>query len=721
MTPGSFKRIAATCPQDAYFGRADELGDILNTGTEGVFVGSAPGDGASELVRQAYDRMFFSAGKTIPFYFPFKEKSESRIKTARRFLYQLIVQTIAFRHGDPNIIHTLPTLDEIVKMTSLDDDAWIEPLIKLYSDDEDEEVFVNSCFSSPFRAVATGVRLIVFIDDIHFSPATAELLAEHFYGSGIKYIFAGRRRYDMHLKDAKRIILRPFEGKEGAEFVRSLSKRTGVEITDSTADLIVGQMNGNLRNIESIFSAARVNSVDLKTYKDSGSVYIDEMFNGSIRKYYDSMLDRCLGSDASRSETIEFLWDLYEHPSESETVEDWRRRTSIGKKEFEKLISRLHKNEFLDLNFGRIYPIENNAILKDQIGMLYRLEVEGEREAIVFTDVITHQLKRAPKLMSAIYRRSAAIGLKNILSTFDSQTIPTALLDFGRFRSEYQGMSDIEITERLQTETQILKLPQIVYSTFTEDIYSQIAKISLKERSAAGIGFYGGTFDEESEIVWIAAEVDSKLEASKELTEFWCDRLEMAALMGNYVSYRLWLVSSGGFSPEALEVLENRNSFGSNRKQVELLTEWLNITPKNSSADISEYEITIPMTDESELISANALEEIAKRHKFEPKTINQIKTALIEACINAAEHGLSPDGKIYQKITIDNGRIEITVSNRGLRLRDAALVKERPSDERRGWGLKLMETLMDEVKIEDVDDGTRISMVKYTTEAAAEK
>ena len=36
-----------------------------------------------------------------------------------------------------------------------------------------------------------------------------------------------------------------------------------------------------------------------------------------------------------------------------------------------------------------------------------------------------------------------------------------------------------------------------------------------------------------------------------------------------------------------------------------------------------------------------------------------------------------------------------------------------PHDGRRGWGLKLMKNLMDEVKMEQTDDGTRISMVKY--------
>jgi anti-sigma regulatory factor (Ser/Thr protein kinase) len=39
---------------------------------------------------------------------------------------------------------------------------------------------------------------------------------------------------------------------------------------------------------------------------------------------------------------------------------------------------------------------------------------------------------------------------------------------------------------------------------------------------------------------------------------------------------------------------------------------------------------------------------------------------------------------------------------------------------RRGWGLKLIEKLMDEVKVHQTDDGTSISMTKYlNTEAAA--
>jgi anti-sigma regulatory factor (Ser/Thr protein kinase) len=78
---------------------------------------------------------------------------------------------------------------------------------------------------------------------------------------------------------------------------------------------------------------------------------------------------------------------------------------------------------------------------------------------------------------------------------------------------------------------------------------------------------------------------------------------------------------------------------------------------------------------------------------------------------------LSPDRKIYQKFTVERDKIVITIANRGLRLADAKAREIEPHEGRRGWGLKLMKNLMDEVKIEQTDDGTRISMTKYLKKA----
>ena len=87
----------------------------------------------------------------------------------------------------------------------------------------------------------------------------------------------------------------------------------------------------------------------------------------------------------------------------------------------------------------------------------------------------------------------------------------------------------------------------------------------------------------------------------------------------------------------------------------------------------------------------------------------------MEACINAAEHSLSPDRKLYQKFSVEENKMVITISNRGINLpfAKAASATDEPGEGRRGWGLKLIRTLMDEVSFEQVDDGTKITMVKF--------
>jgi serine/threonine-protein kinase RsbW len=112
------------------------------------------------------------------------------------------------------------------------------------------------------------------------------------------------------------------------------------------------------------------------------------------------------------------------------------------------------------------------------------------------------------------------------------------------------------------------------------------------------------------------------------------------------------------------------------------------------------------------------VEQIARRVNFGPEAINQIKTALIEACINAAEHSLSPDRKIYQRFRVENDRLVVTVASRGvvpasLAGQNGHDVRDEKEDGRRGWGLKLIQTLMDEVEFERVDDGTQLRMTKY--------
>src|SRR3989442_9913701 len=168
-------------------------------------------------------------------------------------------------------------------------------------------------------------------------------------------------------------------------------------------------------------------------------------------------------------------------------------------------------------------------------------------------------------------------------------------------------------------------------------------------------------------------------------------------------------------------MVNHSEAYGSGHRKVELLTARIKLeATEKEGPRPDEYEMVIPMGQDTELIAAHTLEQIARRVNFRPEAINQIKTALVEACINAAEHSLSPDRKIYQRFRVEADKLVVTVASRGvvpvsLANQNGEVSEQQKPDakSRRGWGLKLIRTLMDEVEFERVDDGTQIRMVKY--------
>jgi len=203
--------------------------------------------------------------------------------------------------------------------------------------------------------------------------------------------------------------------------------------------------------------------------------------------------------------------------------------------------------------------------------------------------------------------------------------------------------------------------------------------------------------------------------------------LREIAESNNISNYRIWLISPEGFNDGALDTLAANRAIGSSRRQASMLREFLGAEIHPTAAEGVEYEMVIPVGEDTELIAAHALEEIARRHKFPSRSINQLKTALVEACINAAEHGLAPDRKIHQRFLVSDDKITISISNRGLRLTDKMAARDdrepqpmevESPDTRRGWGLNLIRGLMDDVRVEPVDDGTRITMTKFLREDA---
>jgi len=131
-----------------------------------------------------------------------------------------------------------------------------------------------------------------------------------------------------------------------------------------------------------------------------------------------------------------------------------------------------------------------------------------------------------------------------------------------------------------------------------------------------------------------------------------------------------------------------------------------------------EIFVTVPMIMDMELAVSKTAEALARFMNFSPDQADEMKHAVIEACINAIEHSSSPDRKIYLTFKLFSGRMEIRVTDHGQGFNPSAV--EKPDirkkmvsgSRKRGWGLTLMKNLMDDVRIESGVPGTTIIMIK---------
>ncbi|MEQ1603448.1 MAG: ATP-binding protein [Pyrinomonadaceae bacterium] len=724
------KRIFARTDQTDFVGRAshvERLLKIAERGSGGLVLLATPSVGSSELLRHVYDRLFIEQDETIPFYFEIRKSDRTAQNAAVRFLREFLLQTVAFRRCDSRIIDAAPEISEIADLAVAEDGYWIDRLIEAYSNDgrsNDELGFTRNCLSAPLRAASSGVRPFVLIDDVHLlsklegGDAFFDDIREVFGRSTIPFVLSGERRALFASTSFQTMPLDVFSFTEAGTFAERLSARFGVEINDQTRDLIAVQLGGNATQIVSLFASAAANACGLNSFEQVEQIYTDEIFGGRIGRYFDGVFDESIPDVVQQSKVLWLLTETLAARSGHVPVAYWKRHSGLSGSELDRTLDALHNREIVNVGSGSVEIDTSSTVLSDYIAARKRLEIEDETRALAVGDALAENLKRAPQLMARHYRRTSAIGLRGLLRAFDGRRISSALFEYSRFKAEFKGADDKRILRALKDDDSLVDLPRLVYTAHTAAFYPKLNEQCEPERSAVGLGFRDTAGKEET--AWIAVQVDSKLEATRDLVQFWCDRLEMAALNSNFEDHQIWLIAPEGFDDDAVAALEERSAFGSSRKQVELLAELLNA---DLSADptivADEYEIVVPMGEDTEMIAAHTIEEIAKRHNFSTKAINQIKTALVEACINATEHSLSPDRRIHQKFSVAADKITITVTNRGVRLADKQPNPDAPDAARRGWGLKLIKGLMDEVRIEKTDDGTQITMIKYLQKAAA--
>ncbi len=134
--------------------------------------------------------------------------------------------------------------------------------------------------------------------------------------------------------------------------------------------------------------------------------------------------------------------------------------------------------------------------------------------------------------------------------------------------------------------------------------------------------------------------------------------------------------------------------------------------------------MTIPVAPEMEIAATAQVSALGEWMEMGRDKIDEVKMAVVEACINAFEHSATPDRKVELAFRVgaeEGGRgayLEVDVTDAGhgfdpTRLKTPEIAAALRSSRKRGWGIKIIESLMDDVRIESGEHGTRIVMRKY--------
>ena len=127
-------------------------------------------------------------------------------------------------------------------------------------------------------------------------------------------------------------------------------------------------------------------------------------------------------------------------------------------------------------------------------------------------------------------------------------------------------------------------------------------------------------------------------------------------------------------------------------------------------------ELTLPILPDMELAATKTSEVVAKHMGLNEEKTAEISMAIIEACINAFEHSETKSHiKIHFIITNDTLVIQVTDQGKGFdksKVEIPNIDDKLGSDYKRGWGLKLIEELMDTVEFKSSGTGTTVTMTK---------
>ena len=739
-TASKNRQVLNTLPDEEFFSRDIEIQELFHCGldvrramTPNQFLSGPRKSGKTEILKRVYNRLFLEQSQVIPFFHSVPQSLPSAEVFCREYFLDSILQLLAFLKQDPQLV-AAPELspDTVLRLAYESRYPWLVELVNhFHSSLRKSDLHTLTRLALHFAATAavrSGLCAFVIVDDFHhvaslrsdeelaqltgvFLTALQSRQAPHLLSIPSTVVLEGfSKTIEIH-GNAEVYSLKPLDSIGACRLLEGLCERFDVALESNLSLSIVDQMEHQPFYIRAIVQGARRDQVHLDSLRKFAEVYVAELTQGSLHVYFSGRFNSARLNSPEKIKALELLHTSFHLDLDSSTLEHFRPGPVGEGCDAVRILDALGEAHLIERALGTARPIEDR-VLRDWIEWNIQHTLRGHPRDQATYRTTVRLLKQLHESLQLRRESDRLECLERMLDHMNCQSVPCGLLDFDQLGAMEIIKEPQKLSSFLDSQKQI-QLPEIL----------ALNRQRIKPSGARGhpwtlltaSGFEDGDYADGMDTAWVAAyRIGHDPVGLNEIQDFFnqCQRL----VRENHLERaRFWMVAETRFNQAAMSFAHTHGIMTSSSLQFALLESRILPAPTKAKeervlpANLATYELTIPCTPDAELVAVKAMEQLSELIDFEEKAKGQIRMAIMEACLNAKESAISPEARIRLQFQagmdclVAQVRVELPESKEHTPGKVSA----------KTWNLKLLQSLMDEVRVVPFQQGWELVMIKH--------
>ena len=702
--------------------------DVARGFQSSVFLGSGRKFGKSTVLRQVYDRLLHEQEKVIPFLYSVPKSLKSLELFSRNYFQQTFLQFLAFNRREARLMMN-PGLDasQMLQLAYESRYAWLVDSVRQFHSlfkNKDLIGLTKLLVSFPEHvALNSGLHAFVLIDDFHHldqltPPDELAILKSQFLlaleSRRAPYLLAGTPRPTFrHLYSRgeltsflEPIFLDRLEFAEAALLFEVHCRDHDVSWDSGMSSLVVEQLDKNPYYLHLLARAARHDAEGLRSSKRFAELYLQELTQGSLHQYFSGLLQEVFGDPGQFVRALELL-KVTSRISTPCPVQQFREEQKDSKPDcLDQTLRSLDEAGLIDFQNGIVTSLPD-PVLYDWVGWNVEHRLRGRSLVQAKFELTSELLRRFQQSAENREQSKVLDQIKDTLQHMDQQVISRLLLDYGEYHS-FSGERSSEGYASQPQKEQSIQLPQLLSVEIRPVLTPRGNHFSSRVLLARG--YEGRTFASSREVAWLVAYYpDSEGLGLDEITRFHENAL-LTVHEEILPRTHYWLIAKEKFNQAALSYARESMIYTSNINQLNQLTQQVCGKGKGALGSLASsakdsYEVSIPMSGDSEMVAVRVLEQVAESLDMEEKARNQIRMALLEACIHLKENYSAQADRIHLIFSPQPSRLDVH-----LKVEVASSQFQALPDP---FGTQILKTLLDDVLFSETSQGVELILSKY--------